>query len=375
MKIVLATGIYPPEIGGPATFVPALADDWCKRGLEIAVVTYGDAQTALGAGWPVEVVSRAGGPFLRYLRYAWCVARCARRMKADVVFLQGPFSDGLPGTVGALMAGKPTALRVGGDFAWEGMQSAQPGNVQSLDVFLKSKKAFKWSMIFALESWVARRTSLVVTPSAYLQRLADAWGVKKDRQRVIYNTVEVESNLSTRHELRARFGIQESAQVLLAVARAAPWKRIDFLLEVLKDLPKTHQLVFLGEGPELGHWRALAKTLGLETRVRFEGRVSRRTVQEWALAADCFLLPSLYEGFPHVAVEMVSAGLPCFVSDQGGNPEAARLYPDQIQVLPYDQQAVWLQALQVLPARKAPIVPEPFTNVANAYLLALKQAL
>ncbi len=373
MKILLAAGIYPPEIGGPATFVPALAAEWTRRGIEVSVVTYGDSQTRSGESWPVTVVSRSGGVFLRYLRYAWRVKRLATC--ADAVFLQGPFSEGLPGTIGAWLARRPTVLRVPGDFAWEGMQRAHPTSVQSLTAFLDEKKGFPWKLIFALEAWVARRAKAVVTPSVYLQKLSDAWGVQKERQRVIYNTVEVDSVSRTREELRMQFKIEEGTKVLLAVARAAPWKRIDFILQVLKELPREYQLVFLGEGPELHRWKELTKYLGIAERVRFEGRVSRQWVQEWAVAADVFLLPSLYEGFPHVAVEMACAGLPCFLSDQGGNPEAAALYPVQIRILPYADTVAWTSALTTLPARTESIVPEAFSQVAARYLTAIKSVL
>ena len=93
MKIVLATGIYPPETGGPATFVPAFARELQRRGYGVTVVTYGTEQTHRDGGWDVSVVSRFGGPVLRYLRYAWRTFLEARR--ADLIFLQGPVSEGL----------------------------------------------------------------------------------------------------------------------------------------------------------------------------------------------------------------------------------------------------------------------------------------
>ena len=123
-RVLFATGIYPPETGGPATFVPALAADWRTQGFAVTVVTYGDELTVRSKDWRVEVVSRSGGVLLRYIRYAWRVFRLAR--SADLVFLQGAFGEGFPGAVGAMVGGKPTMLRVPGDFAWEAMQRANP---------------------------------------------------------------------------------------------------------------------------------------------------------------------------------------------------------------------------------------------------------
>ena len=365
MRVLLATGIYPPETGGPATFVPALAAEWSARGLEVVVVTYGDERTSLSGKWSVDVITRKGGVLVRYLRYAVRVWQRAR--SADIVFLQGAFSEGLPGTVGAFFAGKPTLLRVPGDFAWEGMQREQSSSVTPLEAFLTMPKPLKWRIVFAIESWVARRARFVVTPSRYLQQLSTAWGVQKERQQVIYNTVELEERLPSRAALRERFGLLERQTVLLSNARGASWKRIDFLLEVLQRLPQSYRLVHIGEGPEIAAWKRKAAELGLTERVQFNGRVSYLEVQSWARAADAFVLPSLYEGFPHVAIEAACHGAPCFLSDQGGNPEAAELYPARIRILPYGDHLAWKQALEAIPASFPAILPQPFATVASAY--------
>lgn len=365
MRVLIATGIYPPETGGPATFVPALAADWNARGWDVTVVTYGDANTLTSKFWKVDVVSRSGGPLLRYLRYALRVWKLAQGV--DLVFLQGPVSDGLPGTIGALFAGCPTVLRVPGDFVWEGMQREQASAVLSLEAFLASKKPLKWRFVFWLESLVARRASRVITPSRYLQRLVQAWGVPEARGRVIYNTVELQKDLPAREELRASFGLKEGQTILFANARGVPWKRIDFLLEVLRELPASYELIHVGEGPEIARWKQYAIELGVANRVQFKGRVSYLDVQRWGRAADAFLLPSLYEGFPHVAVEAACQGLPCFLSDQGGNLEAGLVYPERVHILPYGDLRAWKEALLHLPPPLEPMLPEPFSLVAEAY--------
>lgn len=373
MRVLLATGIYPPETGGPATFVPALAAEWKARGMEVTIVTYGDERTHLSKEWLVEVVSRAGGVLVRYVRYALRVWRLARR--ADVVFLQGAFSEGLPGTIGAMLARRPTMLRVPGDFAWEGMQREGVSSAQALEQFLATKKPLKWRAVFAVESWVARRAKAVVTPSRYLQALAVAWKVREERRHVIYNTVRLEQNLPSREVLRRELGIAEGSVVLLVNARGASWKRVDFLLEILRVLPSQYVLVHVGEGPEIAAWKTRAEALGVAERVQWKGRVPYEDAQRWARAADALLLPSLYEGFPHVAIEAACHGTPCFLSDQGGNPEAAEAYPDRIRILPYAHLEAWKTALRTIPAPYASLSPESFSDVAQKYATVIRSAL
>ncbi|MBU2219306.1 hypothetical protein KKG15_02345, partial [Patescibacteria group bacterium] len=40
MRILIATGIYPPDIGGPATYAKNLADEFLRRGCGVKVITY-----------------------------------------------------------------------------------------------------------------------------------------------------------------------------------------------------------------------------------------------------------------------------------------------------------------------------------------------
>ena len=99
MKIVLATGIYPPDIGGPATYSRELASELQKRGEDVTVITYGEVdieqrKTFDNEDWIVECVPRFGGPITRWLRYAAVLKRCAR--DADFVIAFSSVSCGVP---------------------------------------------------------------------------------------------------------------------------------------------------------------------------------------------------------------------------------------------------------------------------------------
>ena len=40
MKLLIATGIFPPDIGGPATMLSHLAQGLTERGFEVKILTY-----------------------------------------------------------------------------------------------------------------------------------------------------------------------------------------------------------------------------------------------------------------------------------------------------------------------------------------------
>ncbi len=371
MRIVLATGIYPPEIGGPATFTRDAAEALQAEGDIVHVLTYGDAKTFFGPA-PVTVIFRDGGVLMRYVRYFWRAFALARR--ADLVFAQGPVSEGVPAALAAWLAGKPFTLKVVGDVAWETAQRS--GYAGSLDDLLRAKApSSKVALIRWIQGRVARFAGQVVVPSRYLQRVVQAWGVPEARISVIYNAVHQVLPDETEASLRDLFGL-EGKRIWLAGGRLVPWKRIDLLLRALTYRPETDVLAVAGEGPCLAAWQRLAMDLGVTHRVIWLGRCSAQRLAAWYRTATAFLLPSLYEGLPHMPLEAARYGCPSLVSQWGGNPEAEEVCPGLVEVVRSDQPLAWAQALDRVRRLDASVSPHAWTQSRQmqAYRAWLKRA-
>ncbi len=371
MKIVIATGIYPPEVGGPPIFVREFARILHTSGAaEPVVVTYGDEMTQPGDGWLVIPVSRNGGAMIRYIRYAWRVFCEARR--ADVVFVQGAVSEGFPGTIGALLAGKKTVMRVPGDYAWEQYQQTPGETHEFLDEFVTHRHQGAIRVMEEIERWTSRRAARVIACSRYIHGIVKAWGVEEKNIRTIYSNTTPFSPTLSRDELRQQSGCSDKT-VIFTVARAVPWKGVDFLMDVLQRLPEEFMLIVAGDGPLLKDLQGQVISKGLSQRCRLLGRVSHDVVGEWLVAADLFVLASAYEGFPHVVVEAITKGLPCLVSDRGGNPETKELFPEHVRVLPYRDLEAWVEACRTPHARLREIPPRDFLTVGLETLGVLKE--
>lgn len=340
MKILLATGIYPPDAGGPATYTRALARSLMQAGHSVQVVAYGDADSiSSDDGYRVQRIGRNRDVLTRYWNFFIAVFYRAR--ECDVVYLQGPVSEGLPATLAALLVGAPLVMKIVGDYAWE--VYAGNGGTELLDEFLTRRHTGKIWFLEMIERFTAKRAKRVIVPSNYLKRVVESWGVPSDRTTVIYNAVEPLPAGRNRDEARAAFGLADQRVIFTAV-RAVPWKGGDFLIRLLSDLPEDVILAIAGDGPSLDSWKHAAEEAGVVERVWFLGRLNRVALGEWYRAADIFTLASGYEGFAFAAVEAASVGLPCFVSDKGGNPEAKELLPGVVTVLPYQDRAAWLAA-------------------------------
>ncbi len=344
MRILLVSGIYPPEIGGPATVTPLLAEACRARGWITRVVTYGDAATDRTGAWEVKVVSNRANPLVRYARFFWQVWRLAR--VSDMVFLQGTFVEGVPGLLGAKLAGCPAVVRMPGCFSLDRWQM-RTNTLISIEEFLTSHKVRPiWvSLLSRMEEWVTRSVKRVFLPSRYFLPLLDVWRVDPSKVRVIYNLPEPQLVTKTTEEFRRQFNLPLNKRVFLTLARGIQTKRVDFLIDLLPHLPDA-VLVALGEGEMYSAWRERACLKGVSERFIAPGRVDRARVFEYAKASDAFLLASHTENYPFAAIEMALAGLPCFLSDRGGNPEAAEQFPGRIRILPYADEAAWVGVLR-----------------------------
>lgn len=376
MRVLLATGIYPPDAGGPATYTRAVARVLLSLGHEVQVVAYGERDGVdREDAYPVERIGRGRNVVARYWKYANTVRRRARL--ADIVYLQGPVSEGLPGTIGSMLAGRPTVMKVVGDYAWE-VYANKNERPSSVDEFLMHRHGGTVRVLEWIERWTARRARRVIVPSRYLASVVKAWGVADERVRMIYNAAEPLPSGLLRDEARRAFGV-EGKRVMLTAARAVPWKGADFIIELLSDLPSDVVFAVAGDGPALNDWKKFASERGVAGRVRFLGRLDRAMLADWYRAADLFVLPSGYEGFPHVVPEAASVGLPSLVSDKGGNPETRELLGgDLVRVLPYLEREAWRAALLgPWPERTAAAAPDAlrFESMMAKTLEALKESL
>jgi glycosyltransferase involved in cell wall biosynthesis len=339
-RILIVTGIYPPEIGGPATYVPLLSRGLVEAGDRVRVVTFGNHKTERGDGWGVSILSKSGSAPVRYFRMFLRVFNLSSGF--DVIYAQTPSSDGFPASLVAKLCGIPFALKVVGDYAWEAYRNA--GGSDLLDEFIETKHDGAVRVLEWMERFVAKTAKIVVVPSDYLASVVGRWGVPKEKIRRIYNAVRVIKPSRDRETLRRAFGVEEK-NVLFTVVRCVPWKGVDFLIDLLPFLPENTLLVVAGDGPMRQKWEERAEAFHVLGRIKFLGSVSPHVIADWNATADAFVLASGYEGYPHVVVEAMAGGIPCFVSDKTGNKEMGALFPTAVTVLPYRDRTAWMDAL------------------------------
>jgi len=321
MRVLFATGIYPPDIGGPATYVSGLAQELRRRGIGVSVVTSGRAGNDVPGPFPVRRVSRARSLPLRYVDFLTSVYREAR--EADVVYLQDPLSSGLPGWLGARLARKPVLLKIVGDAAWE---IARDSGAVSDDFGLFQENTYPARIegIRRAQRLVARRVDRIVVPSRFLRKVVTRWGVNERRIDVVLNSIPEPDRPEVKREAaRESLGL-EGRTVILSAGRLVPWKGFDTLIRLAagmkEEFPRVRWLI-AGGGPGEEGLRRLRQDVGAESVVTLLGAVPRERMDEYMTACDLFVLWSGYEGLSHVLLEAMRVGRAIVASDAGGNPE------------------------------------------------------
>ena len=162
-------------------------------------------------------------------------------------------------------------------------------------------------------------SDLVVAVSDDVAERLTAGGLGPARLRVVENAVppptDPDVRDQVRDQVRSELGLDASSRVVLCVARLAPPKRIDLLLETWADVPGATLLV-AGDGPDRD---ALVRHAEPLPRVRFLGE--RHDVARLLAAADMLVLPSDREGLPMAVLEAMAAGVPVVASAVGGIPQ------------------------------------------------------
>ena len=328
MRVVVVSGIWPPDPGGPASHAPALADFLVDRGHTVEVVTTADAQPE-PRSYPVLWAARSSP--VRHARAALLVRDAARR--SDVVYATSMIRRA---AAGARLARRPLIVKLVSDEAFE--RAAREGRYSgTLDAFQSEQGDARTRFLRASRNRALRTARHVFCPSAYLREVALRWGLEPERLSVLPNPAPAIPTLPARDALRTELGF--AGDVLVFAGRLGPQKDLGVLLEALANVPDA-SLVVAGDGPERAALERRAQELGLDGRVSFLGAVPRERVLRLFAAADASVLSSAWENFPHTVVEALAVGCPVISTSVGGVPEVVRDGENGLLVPPSDPAAL-----------------------------------
>jgi glycosyltransferase involved in cell wall biosynthesis len=310
VKVLITSGIWPPDVGGPASHGPELGRFLVARGHQVEAVTAAGGRIVEGT-FPVKALSRARPLPVRLSTPALAVVRAARGK--EVIYSAGLYTRS---ALASKLRSVPLVLKLAADPAYERCRRA--GFTGSLAEFQEVEPSVRSRYLKRQRAIALSRATHIVVPSRYLAEFVTRWGVPEERITVIPNPAPVVDASEPREELRRRLAV--NGPTFVFAGRFVRQKNLPLAIDALRRVDGA-SLVLVGEGPEEGVVAEVIERAGLADRVSVTGAVTRDVAVDWMRAADATVLPSDWENFPHAAVEALAAGTPVIATAVGGVPE------------------------------------------------------
>ena len=312
MRVVIVTGIYPPDIGGPATHASDLRDALIERGHRVVVLTLGDAAGVRREPGLVRWPRSWSWPRRHAAVVRWIVAN---RDRIDAIYATGMHPAAV---AGARLARLPSVVKIVADPVWERARRKELTHAE-FEAFRASPGPGRTlAMMRLVRNASLRGASRIVVPATALSRDVEAWLGGPVDITVIPNGVAVPEHPTL--DPRGRSSSGELS--LVFVGRLVDVKRVDRIVRAVA-MTDDVRLTIIGSGPEaVVIERAIASAPS--AKITLEPALPHDLVLQRIAAADALVLASDTEGLPHVVLEALAMGTPVVAPSVGGIPEVVR---------------------------------------------------
>lgn len=301
----MTVGIFPPDIGGPATFVPKIAKYFQDElNYEIEILTLSDNKNSnINDDFSVKRIDRNLPIIYRWLKTIFTIYKLGKNK--DLIFVNGL---GTETTIANIFLKKKIIRKIVGDPVWERAYSKAKIS-ESFDEFQVKNYGFSISLQKKVRSFSIKKSDIVVTPSKHLKNFILNLGFK-NKIEIINNGVfipEENTNIFTNDQIN-----------ITIVSRLVSHKNIKKIIRAISDL--NDPLIYLniiGDGPELNQLQKISLESNNKDNIIFHGKLNRDEIDHIFLNSDIYIQASNYEGLPHSLLEAMSYGIPVLCTPVG----------------------------------------------------------
>jgi len=156
MTILIATGIYPPQVGGPAKYAQNLYEELGRRG-PVLLCAWSGLERMLP--WGIR-------------HFVYFVRLLPKAMRADAILALDTWSVGFPALVAAKLLRRKLLVRVGGDFVWEGYVERTGDMVRLSEFYTKPRRlSLKERMVQRATKALLRHADVLLFNTTWQMRI------------------------------------------------------------------------------------------------------------------------------------------------------------------------------------------------------------
>ncbi|MSU56217.1 MAG: glycosyltransferase [Candidatus Taylorbacteria bacterium] len=226
MKVLIATGIYPPDLGGPAQYARGVEEVWKKEGHTVKVLSFRFERKL-----PTGIRH-----FYYFLRVLFSLPG------VDFVFSPDTFSAALPALLACKLFRKKLIIRTGGDFLWESYVERTGELVLLKDFYATSVNKFngKERIVFALLKSLFRHADAIIFSTAWQRDIFEKpYGLNRHECPLVENFYGPQKHSDILQNMRM------SKKVFVGGARELRWKNLPRVEEAFKRVQeKDASIVF-----------------------------------------------------------------------------------------------------------------------------------
>jgi glycosyltransferase involved in cell wall biosynthesis len=305
MNILITVGIFPPDIGGPASFVPKISDFLIENGHNVKIICLSEVRNInTEDNFDVIRIKRSNNLPIRWIKTIYQIVKNGRR--SDLIFVNGL---GVESAIANLILQKQLIRKIVGDPVWERAYNKKR-ITESFDDFQINKHSFLIEVQKLLRNWSINSAEIVITPSDHLKSFVSGIGYSKKILK-INNGVNI-TDINRANESKADIN-------LIIISRLVVQKNINIVIEAMKLLDnKNLKLSIIGEGGEFSKLENTIHDLNLQNQVQLLGKIDNNKISQFLLTADIFIQASDYEGLPHSVLEAINYEVPILSTETGG---------------------------------------------------------
>jgi len=308
MNILITTGIFPPDVGGPAKFVPLIANKLSENHTLKIITLSEEAAKTKNYSYEVSRIFRKQNKIFRFLKTVILIINKGRDV--NIIFVNGLW---LEVYIANLFLRKKTIRKIVGDPVWEKFYTQYKID-DDFDQFQQKKYTLKIELLKLVRNITLNSSSTIVVPSKHLLSFVKSLGYRGNLLKINNGT-----------ELSDSMQKNKDNYEFLIVSRLVRHKNIDLVLKSLYVVREKYSVDFnlniVGEGPEFKNIDHLIKNLKLNDCVNLVGIKHGEDLENFYKSSNYFLQISTYEGMPHSVLEAMNYGLTVIASNFGGNSE------------------------------------------------------